>query len=134
LYPGSLRVQSAKESALRINKASWSEAFQAFILSQEAELRHRPLCTFPARGELASREGSELGTQARAPSCIPGVSETSLCRRAGHRTNRASWTGTLWAFILSQEAELTSRPLCTFTARGELASRECSDHWDSGQS
>ena len=79
------------------------------------------------------------------------------------RSNRASWTGSLWAFILSQEAELRPRPLGTFLARGELAyregsdprtqevdqssrlldtcpkrgelaCRECSDHWDSGES
>ena len=81
----------------------------------------------------------------------------------GSRSNRASWTGSLQAFILSQEAELRPRPLgtflargelasregsdprnqevdlssrllCTFPARGELACRECSDHWDSGES
>ena len=45
----------------------------------------------------------------------------------GDRSNRASWTGSLWAFILSQEAELRPRPLGTTLARGELASRECSD-------
>jgi hypothetical protein len=33
-----------------------------------------------------------------------------------------------WAFIFSQEAGLNARPLCTFTARGELACKECSDH------
>jgi hypothetical protein len=81
----------------------------------------------------------------------------------GDRSNRASWTESLWAFILSQEAELRPRPLGTFLsrgesayregsdprsqevdqssrlldtypARGELAFRECSDHWDSGES
>ena len=81
----------------------------------------------------------------------------------GSRSNRASWTGSLWAFILSQETELRPRPLgtfpargklasregsdsrtqeldlssrslCTFPARGELACRVCSDHWDSGKS
>ena len=81
----------------------------------------------------------------------------------GGRSNRASWTGSLWAFIFSQEAglrprplgtflarkelasregsdpwsqevDLSSRLLCTFPARGELAYRECSDHWDSGES
>jgi hypothetical protein len=30
--------------------------FQAFIFSQEAGLNDRPLCTFPARGDLACRE------------------------------------------------------------------------------
>ena len=81
----------------------------------------------------------------------------------GSRSNRASWTGSLRAFILSQEAELRPRPLGTFLARGEsayregsdprtqevdqssrlldtcpargeLACRECSDHWNSGES
>ena len=81
----------------------------------------------------------------------------------GDRSNRASWTGSLQAFILSQEAELRPIPLDTFPARGEstsregsdprtqdvdqssrlldtfpareqLACRECSDHWDSGES
>ena len=81
----------------------------------------------------------------------------------GSRSNRASWTGSLRSFILSQETELRSRPmdtfpargesasregsdprnqevdlnsrlLCTFPARGELVCRECSDHWDSGES
>ena len=81
----------------------------------------------------------------------------------GSRSNRASWTGSLQAFILIQEAELRPRPLgtfpargesasregsdsrtqeldlssrslCTFPARGELACRVCSDHWDSGKS
>jgi hypothetical protein len=79
----------------------------------------------------------------------------------GCRSNRASSTGSLLAFILSQEAELRPRSLGTFSARGEsavregsdprthevdlssrllytfpsreeLACRECSDHWDSG--
>ena len=45
----------------------------------------------------------------------------------GSRSNRASWTGSLWAFILSQEAELRPRPLGTFLARGESAYREGSD-------
>jgi hypothetical protein len=79
----------------------------------------------------------------------------------GDRSNRASWTGSLQSFNLSQEAELRPRNLGTFLARGEsayregsnprtqevnqsyrfldtrpargdLACRECSDHWDSG--
>jgi hypothetical protein len=54
----------------------------AFILSREAELSPRSLCNFPNRGELASREGSYLKTQVRSPSSIPGLSETSLLRRA----------------------------------------------------
>ena len=45
----------------------------------------------------------------------------------GDRSKRASWTGFLQAFILSQEVELRPRPLGTFLARGELAYREVSD-------
>ena len=45
----------------------------------------------------------------------------------GCRSNRASWTGSLLAFIFSQKAELRPRPLGTFLARGESAKREGSD-------
>ena len=45
-----------------------------------------------------------------------------------HRSNRASWTGSLQAFILSQKTELRPRPLGTFPTRGESTSRETSDH------
>ena len=47
----------------RSNRASWTGSLRAFILIQETELRPRPLGTFPARGELDSREGSDPGTQ-----------------------------------------------------------------------
>ena len=43
----------------RINRASWTGSFGAFILGQEAELILRPLCTFPSKGELAIRECSD---------------------------------------------------------------------------
>jgi hypothetical protein len=45
----------------------------------------------------------------------------------GDKSNRASWSGSLRAFILSQEAELRPTPLGTFLARGESAYRESSD-------
>jgi hypothetical protein len=41
----------------------------------------------------------------------------------GGRSNRTSWRGSLWAFILSQDGELRPRPLGTLLARGESASR-----------
>jgi hypothetical protein len=47
----------------RSNRASWSGSHLAFILSQEVELRPRPLGTFLARGESAYREGSDPRTQ-----------------------------------------------------------------------
>jgi hypothetical protein len=40
-------------------------------------------------------------------------------------------TGSLRVLIFSQEAELSSRLLCTFSDRGELACRDCSDYWES---
>jgi hypothetical protein len=46
----------------------------------------------------------------------------------GDRSNRASWSGSHQAFILSQNVELRPRSLGTFLARGELAYRESSDH------
>ena len=80
----------------------------------------------------------------------------------GDRSNKASWTESLWVFILSQEAEIdpdpwtpslpeesrlqggcdpktlevdqSSKLLDTCPTRGELAGRECSDHWDSRES
>jgi hypothetical protein len=47
--------------------------FQDFILSKEAKLRPRTLGTFPARGEEASREGSDPKIQ------VVDVSYRLLC-------------------------------------------------------
>ena len=43
------------------------------------------------------------------------------------------WVGQvlIWAFIFGQEGGPNARYLCTFPVRGELACRECSDHWNS---
>jgi hypothetical protein len=55
LYPGSLRDQSALESMQTAEAIHLlgQVLFQAFIVSQEADLSARTLHTFPARGELA---------------------------------------------------------------------------------
>jgi hypothetical protein len=45
----------------------------------------------------------------------------------GGRSKKASWIGSLRAFILNQKTELKSRPLGTLQARGEWTSREVSD-------
>jgi hypothetical protein len=79
----------------RSNRASWSVSHWAFILSQEAELRHRPRGIFLAREESTYREGSDTRTQ---------------------------------------EVDESSRLLDTCPARRELACRECSDLWNSGES
>jgi hypothetical protein len=60
---GSLRpVYTGEHMGGRSNKAFWTGSCQAFILSQEVELRPRPLGTFLARGESAFREGSDPRT------------------------------------------------------------------------
>jgi hypothetical protein len=41
----------------------WTWSLQALILSQDTVLRPRTLGTFPARGELASREAADPRTQ-----------------------------------------------------------------------
>ena len=43
------------------------------------------------------------------------------------------WDRVLQAYICSQKVGLILSPLCTFPARRELASRECSDPQDSGE-
>ena len=67
------------------------------MLSQEAELRPRPLGTTLARGELASRECSDLETQgvdlsSRLLSTIPSRGEL-VCRECSdHWNSGESWT------------------------------------------
>ena len=106
-----------------------------------------------------------LGTNSTGPSTpriLGSLRPVDAGEHMGNRHNRESWTGSLWAFILSkelelrprtlgtfsirelasregsdsrnQEVDLSSRLLGTFPARGEFACRECSDHWDSGES
>jgi hypothetical protein len=71
----------------RSNRAFWTRFLRAFIFSQEAELRPRPLGTFPTRGESASSVRSDPGTQGGAPSCTLDLSEMSSHRRA-HRPEK----------------------------------------------
>jgi hypothetical protein len=61
LCPRSLRDQSVQGSFqdAEATHLLGQALFQAFIFSQEAGLNSRPLCTFPARGELACREYSD---------------------------------------------------------------------------
>jgi hypothetical protein len=83
LYPRSLRDQSSQDSmrATEATELLGEGPFGAFTLCQEMELRHRPLGTFPTRGKLASKEGSDPGTQVRSLFCTQGPSETSPHRR-----------------------------------------------------
>jgi hypothetical protein len=69
-----------KGEGLRSNRASWTGSLQAFILSQEVELILRPLCSFPATGELAT------GTQERAG--LPGVLTEANRLTGGTRSSK----------------------------------------------
>jgi hypothetical protein len=66
-------VQAGEHTGSRSNRVSWTGSHHSYIVSQEAELRPRPLVTSPARVESACRKGSYLGTQVRATSCIQGL-------------------------------------------------------------
>jgi hypothetical protein len=60
-----------------------------------------------------------------------GRAETQTPGHLSYRGESASREG---SDPRTQEVDLSSRLLCTFPARGELPGRECSDHWDSGES
>jgi hypothetical protein len=136
------------------------------VLCQQEQGQRNP--TQPAAGVCSSQRQlcAILGANWAGPSTqriMRSLRPVYSGEHGGSRSNRAPWTGSLWAFILSQEAELrprllgtfpargesayregsdlrtqevdlSSRPLCTFPAREELACRECSNHWDSGKS
>jgi hypothetical protein len=55
----------------RSKRASWIGSLQAFIFSQEVDLRSRPLCTFPAKESLPAESALNTGTQWRVGP--PGV-------------------------------------------------------------
>ena len=81
----------------RSNKASWTGSLWAFILNQEAEVRLRPQGTFPARGELASREGSDPRTQevdqsSRILDTFPAIGEFTCRECSDHCYSGESWT------------------------------------------
>jgi hypothetical protein len=83
-----------------------------FSVSFYPEKFRRNSGTFPARGEVSARPGRLLLEHLQEPSSFPDPSKTSLFQ----------------AFIFCQEASPNNRYLCNFSARGELACRECSNH------
>jgi hypothetical protein len=95
---GSLRpIYAGEHVGLRSNRASWTGSLQAFILSQEAELRPRPLGTFPDREESASRESSEPRTQeadlsSRLLGTFPARGDFACKEYSDHWDSGESWT------------------------------------------
>jgi hypothetical protein len=90
----------------------------------------------PSLPKESQPPGRALTLGPRWEHLVSQISHRPVCaeEHVGLRSNRASWKGSLRAFIFSQEVDQSSRPLCMFPSRGELVCRECSDHWDSGQS
>jgi hypothetical protein len=94
------------------------------------------LGTFPAREEVSTLTRKALPEHLGEPSLVWDISETSLCRwESGLQKLHSFWDRPCFGpFIFCQEAGPNVRYLCIFPARGELACREYSDHWNSGES
>jgi hypothetical protein len=76
---------------------SWTGSIGAFIFSQKAELRPRPLSTFLTRGESAYREGSDPRTQevdqiSRFLDSCPAREELAYKKYSEHWNSGESWT------------------------------------------
>jgi hypothetical protein len=94
-----------------LQKLTVSGSHRASEADWDSGSRH--LGTFPDRGEVSSLPRRALPQHLGEPSWLLDPTETSL-----HK----------W------EMKAQYRYLCTFPARGELACRECSNHWNSGES
>ena len=90
-------VLAGECSDLRSNIASSIGSLRAFIFSQETELRPRYLDNFPARGESASRKGSDPKTQevvlsSRLGSTFPARGELACRECSDYWDSGESWT------------------------------------------
>jgi hypothetical protein len=84
--------------------------------------------TFLARGEVSAQEGSAIAGE---EATLGPRSLRDKSAQVSMQTAEATYLlgkALFWAFIFNQEAGLNARYLCTFSARGELAYREYSDH------
>jgi hypothetical protein len=125
-------VLAGEQADHRSNRASYIGSLQAFIFSKrqswDQELWETSL------SEESRPPGRALIPELRWDfHVVSQVTQTSLHRRALGLQNN-SLLDRVPSGIHLQPGELSSRPLYTFPARGELACRECSNHWDSGES
>ena len=81
------------------------------------ELILSSLCTFPARGELASRECSDPGIEGRHPFSLQRVSKVGQLRRP--QATELLGQGPTGLHLQP------GGPLCTGLFRRELVSQEC---------
>jgi hypothetical protein len=85
--------------------------------------------TFPAKGKVSTPPGRALLEHLRKPSSFQ-ILPRLVC--TGESVDDKSYQllgqALFQAFIFCQEASPNNRYLCTFSERGELAFRECSNH------
>jgi hypothetical protein len=105
----------------------------------EHQLRHPT--TFLDRGQVSTRPWRLLPQERRETSWFWDSTESSLHRwecgllkltaSVTGQSNTSSGKGPVLGLQLRPGGGPNTRYLCTFPVRGELASRDCSDHWNS---
>ena len=105
----------------------WDMVLQAYICGQKVELILGPLCTFPARGELASRECSDHRNQGGGDCHFLSCDSLRQVHSGVYKLQKQqnSWGRFLSAYFCSQEVGLFCSPLCTGIAWRKLISQEC---------
>ena len=101
----------------------------------------RNLATLPARGKVSAQPRIHLLQDRQEPSWFRDSAQSSLHRwecapqkltaSVTGQSNTASEKGPVLGLYLRPGGGPNARYLCTFPVRGELACRECSDHWNS---
>ena len=100
------------------------------VLCQQEKGQRKPAQPASVVCSIQCQPYTISGTNSASPSVprvLGSLRQVYVGEHVGSRRNRASWTGSLPAFILSQETELRPRTLGTFLARGESSYRESSD-------
>jgi hypothetical protein len=94
------------------------------VLCQQEKGQRKPAQPASVVCSIQCQPYTISGTNSASPSVprvLGSLRQVYVGEHVGSRRNRASWTGSLPAFILSQEAELRQRSLGTFLARGQSA-------------
>jgi hypothetical protein len=120
----------------RVDHRSWHLLGQAEPQSHYCStlFGHRRPATFLARGQVSTWLRSPLPQEERATSWFRDSAELRNLVCTGesvhHRSNTASGKGPVLGLLLWPGRGPNTRYLRTFPVR-ELASRECSEHWNS---
>jgi hypothetical protein len=91
--------------------------------------------TFPARGEVSAPPWRALPQHQGETSWFLDPTETSLCRcQCGLQKLHRFWDKYCFRPSSSTRRQVRTPYVSTYPARGELACRECSHYWNSGES